>query len=233
MNEKITSRYDYKAKRSVEALLNLPEPLIKILDKAFLYESTMTSHELKTLLGCGYAGVGDPWNHDYSFGATTVAFRFRDAMIERGFVFPTSDLLDSIDSLAGVRPVIDLACGTGWLSGWLRKRGLDVTAVDNKSWKFSKFEKDVIKCDAVNYVKNHPNPLGIYILSWPYMNDMAARIWKAMRSGERLLYIGEGGGGCTANDEFFAVTEGCEREDVKGLYQFWGLHDYAELLTKP
>jgi hypothetical protein len=60
-----------------------------------------------------------------------------------------------------------------------------------------------------------------------------------MRPGQYLLYIGEGHGGCTADDGFFEST--CDHQVLfdeafnkvsKSFVQFVGLHDMPELYLK-
>ena len=47
----------------------------------------------------------------------------------------------------------------------------------------------------------------VLLLGWPPMSPMAVNALAAFR-GERVVYVGEGPGGCTANRAFFAALAG-------------------------
>lgn len=167
---------------------------------------------------------------------------FRTEHIRYSYIPLTDELMRSIrgmtQDLKTVR-LVELAAGAGWLTHWLNKYGVYADAVDNHSWAFKFCEKLplVARTDAVQYVKRHAET-DLYILSWPpYKKPLAANIWKAMKSGQYLLYIGEGEGGCTADDKFFELTREHQVEDKWNLqndyFQFWGMHDWPTLYCKP
>lgn len=169
------------------------------------------------------------------------SFMARSKYNSRIFPLVTHEfLIDLVDYVKKFNIVCDIACGIGQLTHWIRKYGGHVEfAVDDDSWPDRK-PKDyfdfVEKQDAIEFVKNHPE-IDLYLLSWPYMSDMAANIWKNMRTGQTLLYIGESEGGCTANDEFFkCVSENnaIEVDDKlnKNFMSFWGIHDRIYIFKK-
>ncbi len=140
----------------------------------------------------------------------------------------------------GFKEIHELCCGTGWLTYWLRKYGVMVAeAIDDNSWDGACFNERlafVEKKDAIKHIKNTPNA-GLYILSWPDYNEETAHdIWRAMRTGQHLLYIGEGDGGCTGDDAFHKAIENKEVKDRWGMdsafISFWGIHDRPTLLKK-
>jgi len=131
--------------------------------------------------------------------------------------------------------VVDLCAGQGWMSFWLTKYGFPVLAIDDQSWKWDKeqFLSMVIKEDAVTYAKDH-SEVDLFILSWPFMDNTAISIWKSMRKGQYLLYIGESEGGCTANDDFFHKTYDNEVTSPieNNFVAFFGIHDRPILFRK-
>jgi len=137
----------------------------------------------------------------------------------------------------GLSVIVELCSGPGWLSFWLKRYGLNVVAtIDNGSWKgMEPHLGHVTQGDAIEFTKNH-SEIDLFILSWPYMNDTAYRIWKNMQSGQVLLYIGESNGGCTANDEFFDAVHGKRVRDKwhlsKSFVSFFGIHDRPILYKK-
>ena len=146
-------------------------------------------------------------------------------------------------SLLGVwladKDVHELACGPGWLSHWLNKYGANIKSCsDNHSWnseeKIHTHLSSVLKIDAVEHVMKAPDA-DVFIVSWPYMDDMSVNIWNAMRPGQQMLYIGEG---CNAPDGFFDAVDGCEIEadwldEVNHQYiSPFGINDKIRLFEK-
>ena len=120
----------------------------------------------------------------------------------------------------------------------MRKYGIPlVHAVDNKTWKYENYLSTIVQDDAVEFVKRSGDA-DMFVLSWPYMNPLAAMIWKNMKPGQYLLYIGEGQGDCTANYEFFELTQDHRVDDEKfrkvedSFVRFAMLSDGPELYLK-
>jgi hypothetical protein len=77
----------------------------------------------------------------------------------------------------------------------------------------------------------------VLMMAWPYMDEMAIRALRAFK-GDRLVYVGDGSGGCTANDGFHdEVDTYWERSGVVGIPQWEGIHDgmylYQRAAPKP
>jgi len=164
----------------------------------------------------------------------SISLRFK--YVEHSFPILSEDMVSSLAKFLGkYEIVVELACGEGWLTYWVNKYRADtiIECVDDKSWERHKNHlQNVIKGCAVEYVRNSPD-VNLYVLSWPYMDTMAFDIWKAMRKGQELLYIGEDYGGCTASDEFFEAVGGCEVEHtVEHHKSFYGIHDHISLFKK-
>ena len=177
------------------------------------------------------------------WGDTIETFRFREKYIRNSFPILTDDFLSfAVDILNDYR-VVELACGPGWLTYWLRRYGLEVErAVDDLSWNADghstelRYQDWVERGDAVECVRQ--DPFGLFVMSWPYMDSLAAKVWKSMRRGSVMLYIGEGHGGCTADDEFHELIhlgEVLESETEileENFVSFWGVHDRPLLVRK-
>jgi hypothetical protein len=171
-----------------------------------------------------------------------VPFAVRDLYLKNAFVVYTDEMLTAIKGFCDAKQmklVHEVCCGTGWLSHWMRKYGVPMgEAVDNKTWKYEAYLPIVRQEDAAKFVKRSGDA-DMFVLSWAYMNPLAARIWKNMKPGQYMLYIGEGRGGCTADDEFFQLTDGKQIQDDEdfnkiddAFVQFYGLHDRPELYQK-
>lgn len=155
----------------------------------------------------------------------------RSEYIRRSHCLLTHEFLSEITSYLYGKRIIEVAAGGGWLSEWIERYGVNIIiTTDNLSWeKHLDVLPRVVKKDAAQTVLEHPSD--IVVLSWPYMNDMAYSVWNAMRSGQELLFIGEGMGGCTANDNFFESLPS-PTYFFECLLSWEGIHDYAAIYTK-
>lgn len=131
--------------------------------------------------------------------------------------------------------------GCGTLSAALQKEGIDVTPTDNFSWRHhwsteeNKLWTEVEEIDCLEAIKKYPDA-DIFIMSWTYMNNTAYESLKLIREvnpNALLIYIGEGWGGCTADDAFFDLVEKVDDEDfetaVQNFSQWYGLYDRIRL----
>jgi len=72
----------------------------------------------------------------------------------------------------------------------------------------------------------------ILFLCWPPKSDMALECLKHYQ-GKRLVYIGEGDGGCTASEEFFEKLEQeWEEKASHRPIQWSGIHDYVTVYER-
>ncbi len=156
---------------------------------------------------------------------------------EHSFPILTEDWILEFNTLTKGKTVVELCAGSGWLSHWLKKYGVNVTATtDDMSWHKSGRLKNILplveNMDALTAISTYP--ADIYILSWPYMDDTALKIWEALPAGSTLLYIGEGPHGCTADEAFFESVDIYADSSIwiRNFMRFQGLHDYATLIPK-
>jgi hypothetical protein len=176
----------------------------------------------------------------------TDSITMRDQYIERyGFVIPTRVLIEGIIKYG---PVIDLGCGNGYLSFLIQSLGGDVIAMDhtppsqgkNKYWEHRRFNRGEGAPDSREWIKvlnGTVNEAVTYertlLLSWPNLNSKFAYNAAKAYKGKTMIYIGEGDGGCTADDSFHELLEN-EWTEVEHLpmLQHWGLHDYATVYAR-
>lgn len=180
-------------------------------------------------------------NDDLSIDHMTKTSIIREKYIKYSFSILSHDFILSIREMTyklKINKIAELSCRIGWLTFWLRKYEVPIVeSVDNKSWKGyeKRYLKHVRNYDSIEFIKQH-NSIELFILSWPYMDEVAENIWKAMRKGQFLLFIGEGSGGCTATEEFFQLTNNCRLDDKweldKNFISFWGIHDRPVLFQK-
>jgi len=182
----------------------------------------------------------DSWGWSADNKKRRNTYSIRQEYCNYSFSILSHEFMTSLKELVNkynFKDIHELSCGIGWFTYWSRKYGINTKeAVDDYSWKHCKeFLPLVTKKDSIQHVKDNPQ-VDLFILSWPYMDAVAERIWTLMKPGQYLLYIGEGEGGCTANDTFFSKVAGQEIEvdsDIsKNCISFWGIHDCPYLYRK-
>lgn len=127
--------------------------------------------------------------------------------------------------------VVDPMAGTGYWAGLLRQTGVDVAAydlnppgtTDNSFHREGATFVDVYQGAAADTVTLHPD--ATLLLSWPPYGFDATPILRAF-AGDRIIYIGEGYGGCCGDDDLFELlgkewAETAEHDPI----QWWGIHD--------
>lgn len=144
--------------------------------------------------------------------------------------------------------LVEIGAGTGYWAWQLSQRGLSVVAYDKHppdqerngyhnivtdgrgyrtseqgEWKARPTFHPVIKAEH-EIAAAHPDRT--LFLCWPpYDGPMAADALAAY-TGNRVIYIGEGDGGCTADDRFHKMLEVDWTEvEVTRPVQWWGIHD--------
>lgn len=166
----------------------------------------------------------------------------RESYVGQSFVLLTDEFIGSLQRLChDFSNIVEIGAGIGWLGHWLGKYGVKIQAsIDNKTWP--DFPKDqyldiVVEMDSLEYILHHPE-VELFLLAWPQEDNLATRIWQALQPGQRLLYIGEGRGGCTANNAFFDLLHGHEVENNaimemrQSFLSFDDFHDQPHLYLK-
>lgn len=164
------------------------------------------------------------------------------------FSVPTDEALDAI---AQVGPIVELGAGSGYWAALLRERGVDVLAYDRypprdggNHWYQDREEFHPIVRGTEEVL--HWNAHRTLMLSWPpYATPMAAEALRYYeRAGGRcLVYVGEGWGGCCADDDFFTRLGEDTFDDVEHstpwrkvrevlLPQWWGVHDWLTIYER-
>lgn len=160
-----------------------------------------------------------------------------------GFPILTKEVAYQLRKGLASKRVIEVGCGSGYLSYTLRGFGLDITAVDTFKTLYSiaNFKKraytDIVREDATSM---DLSAFDVVIMSWPdYKSPFAYKVASNMRVGQYLIYQGESYSGCTADDDFFDLIDSSFKEYPylsnslnKFHVQFSGIHDYWNVYRK-
>ena len=153
-------------------------------------------------------------------------FQARVGMTRKyAWAIPTDEAIATCIKYA---PLIEIGAGRGYWASLIRKSGADILAFDKdieaNNWKEVGTWTEVSQGDE-NTIKSCPNRT--LFLCWPcYDTPMAYNCLKNYKD-DTLIYVGEGWGGCCANDKFWKEIEKkwVEVESVD-IPQWDGMHDY-------
>lgn len=168
----------------------------------------------------------DPMDSNY-FELMIHTMGLREYLIKQwGYVLLDKQWIRGLSQYIGNKKCLEVMAGTGSLTYALKEFGTDIVATDDFSWRNRWIDlwTEVIKMDAIESIETYkPDYI---IMSWAYMDDTAYKCLLKMREINpkcKLIFIGEGHGGCTANDEFFETAI-----ETKGSFYIpshFGIHD--------
>lgn len=145
----------------------------------------------------------------------------RNALVRLySFAIPTTY---AIKLCAKYGPIVEMGAGTGYWASLITKMGGDVIAYDDGSWGYTERYHDVRHGTPETLAQHADRTL---FLCWPPYDDSFARACLDHFRGDHLIYVGEGYGGCTADDEFHERL-GAEWEHIDGypIPQWVGVYD--------
>lgn len=179
-----------------------------------------------------------------------------------GWSVPTLDVINQLKEFIGNDQVLEVGAGKGTWAKLMQDAGIQVTPTDlfsgrphdnpdepsrinedNQYWKKEYIEDEglevdrntftpVYKMDAEQAVKTFGDHTVLF-LNWPpYDNPMANNAIQNF-SGNKIIYIGEGMGGCTGDDCFHNNLENEWTEvDQLCIPQWPGIHDCVTLYVR-
>jgi hypothetical protein len=191
--------------------------------------------------------TGKPWNSldilqewDGRFGAAGILdeLTVRDQFVATfGFAILTRE---TIETLRQFEPILEVGSGSGYWSYELQQAGIDCIATDShtgnynvsneRHWPWKKKYTEVERLTATQAVRKYPGRT--LLMVWPdYEVTWAYRALRAY-TGKTVIYVGEGDGGCTADDKFHQYLD-CEFEErAVSIPKFWGIRDYLGIWTR-
>lgn len=212
---------------------DLPKSIISDKEKQMrdiLIESPLKEETWDKLLSHdGITGSINNFLFDYSFRS------FYTKHI--AWTIITKELLDKLVNIFKGKKVLDAGCGMGYLSKLLSDRGIDITAVDNKTYLHVHKEDIYDKIIDGDYSDLDPTEFDYIILSWPSMDSTTDLPFiNRFTDKQTLVHIGEHGG-CTGSSDFnSAIFYEDIWEDVtpEGIHikSFFGIHDNINFLKK-
>jgi len=161
------------------------------------------------------------------------------ALVSNRWVKPLAEYI-------GNKKCLEIMAGRGVLSKALSECGVDIIATDNFSWTWRNNDKEkgsltqeqlwfhVENLDNIQAIEKYGKDMEYIICSWPdYSANYMYKALLKMREVNpncKLIYIGEGYGGCTADDDFHESFE-IIKDDIifnniaEKFQRWWGIRD--------
>lgn len=143
----------------------------------------------------------------------------------------------AIREMVKYTPLIEIGAGSGYWAKLVEEEGGQVLCFDqyepiqNKNYTFIRQYHDV----SLGGPEVLPDfPRHTLFLCWPpYHSSLASDCLKKY-PGKTLIFVGEGWGGCTGDDEFFEILEkDWEQKEIDiQIPQWWGMHDYFNIYRR-
>lgn len=164
----------------------------------------------------------------------------REKVISKiGFALITKEFIKSLSDYIGDNKCLEIMAGKGAISKGLKDNGIDVIATDNYSWNerldiANDSWTDIENIDCLDAIKKYGKNVSYVICSWiPYNSSIGYEALKLMNEINpdcKMIVIGEGKGGCTADDLFFEHLEYMDDYDFSNFKRWFGIHDYVDVV---
>lgn len=157
---------------------------------------------------------------------------------EYAWAVPTKKAIEEIKQFVGNEQVIEIGAGLGLWAKLLQDIGIHVVPIDTFTGRGKYYPENRIPYTDVEEI-GHTDALHKYpshrvlMLVWPPYDDPMAYETLKNFTGNKLIYVGESGGGCTGDDKFCYLL-GSEWQEVKqiNIPQWMGIHDYLWLYVR-
>jgi hypothetical protein len=158
-----------------------------------------------------------------------------------GFAILTDEI---VQTLLPFSPIVEVGAGSGYWSYELNQAGAISIPTDPKTGRYCHFFDEnrgqinwketefllVEELTGIQAVEKYPNHS--LLMVWPDMAPWPAETLSAYK-GSTVLYVGEGDGGCTADEQFHKMLEQqFEEKNTIVIPQFWCIHDYLTVWSR-
>lgn len=173
-----------------------------------------------------------PWDSGVPSHDRAFHHDFRKEAIRRfGFAILTDEVIEELREFA---PFIEVGAGTGYWAYEMQQADIDVIATDARPpvegdaenpYGFVKPWTEVREMEAHEAAAEFP--FRTLLIVWPSLDDdWAVEALRAFE-GDRVVYVGEGYGGCTANAAFHDELEKRWKQIAEVDLPTWsGIRDY-------
>lgn len=162
-------------------------------------------------------------------GASSL-FHYNDFVKRFGWGIPNATGWKIISKTISGCKVVELVAGSGFLASCIManpNKPINYLATDAMKGDDT-FTKTYFKVQKLNHLETlTKNPdADVLIINWPTYKDKWASEALRKFKGDIVIYIGEGMGGCNADDGFFEeLSENWEEKECEPCIQWQGLRD--------
>lgn len=156
---------------------------------------------------------------------------------EYGWSVPSKEAIQKIKEFVGQDKVIEIGSGHGMWAKLMIDNGITVAATDSFSHRagFVSQKKpftEVEDLEAIAALKKY-GAYNVLMLSWPPCGDKMASNSLKTFNGNKSIFIGEGKGGCTGDDEFFDIlSDNWKQIELVAIPRWFAIHDYLSLFVR-
>lgn len=181
-------------------------------------------HEYQELVK---ATAGPPWAKELARYS-----KRRDFVLKYAFAIPDDE---AIEKIAKFSPILELGAGAGYWAMLLRQAGAEVLAVDKRKpthgMRRALWSPVGVTTSAAKKAAKHSRTHSL-MFCWPSMDDWCEKALEAY-TGQHVIYIGEGKGGCTGTDDFHDILDNLyEQIDYQWIPQWDGIHDQLTIYRR-
>jgi hypothetical protein len=170
------------------------------------------------------------------FGESTRRLNRHDLVSRYSWTIPDPTTLAFVaEHAAG--GLVDPMAGTGYWAWLLNQLGVDVVCYDlepgTNHWHAGRpLHVEVARMDGATAAAKHPDRT--LLLAWPpYDHPTGTDIVKAY-TGQRVIFIGEPEGGCTGDDDLYALLADDWSQVAEHVPVQWnGIHDCVTVHDRP
>jgi hypothetical protein len=128
---------------------------------------------------------------------------------EYGWSVPSQEAVDKVKEFVGSDNIIEIGAGHGAWAKIMQDAGIQITPTDSFSDRGAFVPKDNAYTDvqdlkAMDALAQYSG-YNALMMSWPPYDEPLAADSLLAFTGGKLIFIGEGEGGCTGDDRFFEV----------------------------
>lgn len=180
------------------------------------------------------------WKKDMDYTLTEI--KARNLFIEKyGFAILCREAIEAIRPYA---PILEIGSGTGYWTLELQEHGIDCVATDPKTGKYvmgtdykgkiwDTFYTYVDTLDCYEAIPKYPDRN--LLIVWPDYDNPWAYHALRMFTGQTVIYMGEGYGNATADDQFHEyLDEVFTVQSFVRMPHFWGSYDrFMVIASRP
>lgn len=149
---------------------------------------------------------------------------------------PSKTAINEIINFVGNDAILEIASGHGVWAKLLQEANVNIKPTDyisspkRKNYTLNKaYDIDIEDLSANDAIQKYKN-FNVLMMSWPPYNEPMAHQALQNFNGNKLIFIGEGKGGCTGDDNFFKeLNQNWNLIKEVDIPQWPRIHDYLYL----